>query len=154
MKNNIYKLWFGLVFVVSISAPAHAIDEIYIPGYTCPYGATCLTGNDMYWYMMTHYGSYPSYPYYYGGGAASSEEQKKKKEEQVRQCKANANGNFYLCRNDANSYATSETIQCGKLFFNDNLLSQCNLAVTYAVKAKMDVCEGNQKLAEEACNRL
>lgn len=59
----------------------------------------------MYWYMMTHYGSYPAYPYYYYGSGVSSEEEKKKKEEEKRQCNANASGAGYLCKNAYDSLA-------------------------------------------------
>ena len=97
MENNLYKTLLGIVLVFSLACPAHAIDEIYIPGYVCPYGATCLTGDNMYWYMTTHYGSYPSYPNYYYGAADG--EQKKKTEEEQRQCNSNASGAGYLCKN-------------------------------------------------------
>jgi hypothetical protein len=99
MKKILYKFLLPFAFLSSLSISALAIDEILITAERCPYYASCLTGNDMYWYMLLNYASWGNYAYSGGSQAAVDAAAKKKKEEEIAQCKANASGAGYQCRN-------------------------------------------------------
>lgn len=65
-----------------------------------------------------------------------------------------ADGNKYLCDRDTLTYKKNEYLRCGSLFFNDNLLSQCNLLVDNEAAAKDLTCGFNYSNDIAKCDKL
>jgi hypothetical protein len=63
------------------------------------------------------------------------------KAQETQNCKITANATKLQCQIDYNRAHTNELISCGKVFFSDNLLSQCNRAADSQLVGDLLSCD-------------